>query len=88
MDKNPTLQGIVPAIYNGLKTNQVDQITAATYVILLLTFGFWALRMLSLLAAFFVYIPLLCEIRGNLKEYCVHKIDKRYIQLTPVLVNS
>ncbi|ORX98150.1 hypothetical protein K493DRAFT_214713 [Basidiobolus meristosporus CBS 931.73] len=24
-----------------------------------------------------LYIPLVCEIRGNLKEYCCHKIDKR-----------
>ncbi|KAK9762112.1 Potassium transporter [Basidiobolus ranarum] len=28
-----------------------------------------------------LYIPLVCEIRGNLKEYCCHKIDKRIAEL-------
>jgi hypothetical protein len=27
--------------------------------------------------ALFMYVPLLMRIRGNLKEYCAHKIDKR-----------
>ncbi|CAI2167112.1 16117_t:CDS:2 [Funneliformis geosporum] len=30
-----------------------------------------------LILAFIMYIPLLCHIRGNLKEYCCHKVDKR-----------
>jgi hypothetical protein len=34
---------------------------------------------LQFLLALFLYIPLLMRIRGNLKEYCAHKIDKRYI---------
>ncbi|KAG5456257.1 MAG: hypothetical protein BJ554DRAFT_4049 [Olpidium bornovanus] len=29
------------------------------------------------LVASVLYVPLLCHIRGNLKEYCCHKIDKR-----------
>lgn len=24
-----------------------------------------------------MYVPLLCHIQGNLKEYCCHKVDKR-----------
>jgi hypothetical protein len=32
-----------------------------------------------LIIAAFMYIPLLCYIQGNLKEYCCHKIDKRYV---------
>ncbi|KAK9719339.1 Potassium transporter [Basidiobolus ranarum] len=28
-----------------------------------------------------LYIPLVCQIRGNLKEYCCHKIDKRVAEL-------
>ncbi|RUS25860.1 hypothetical protein BC938DRAFT_471545 [Jimgerdemannia flammicorona] len=28
-----------------------------------------------------MYIPLLCHIMGNLKEYCCHKIDKRIAEL-------
>ncbi|KAJ3417004.1 hypothetical protein HDV05_007486 [Chytridiales sp. JEL 0842] len=41
----------------------------------------WSFSFIGLLAAFFVYIPLLCNIRGNLKEYCCHKIDKRIGEL-------
>ncbi|CAK5262750.1 unnamed protein product [Mycena citricolor] len=33
--------------------------------------------LLLLVAACFCYVPLLCYIRGNLKEYCCHKVDKR-----------
>jgi hypothetical protein len=32
--------------------------------------------LLLLIAAGICYIPLLCYIRGNLKEYCCHKVDK------------
>jgi hypothetical protein len=49
----------------------------------LMTFSFviWALTALRLLFAFCLYIPLLCVIRGNLKEYCCHKIDKRISEM-------
>lgn len=30
-----------------------------------------------LFIAALMYVPLLCYIQGNLKEYCCHKIDKR-----------
>ncbi|KAF8222765.1 hypothetical protein L208DRAFT_1370823 [Tricholoma matsutake] len=33
--------------------------------------------LLILIAAAICYVPLLCHIRGNLKEYCCHKVDKR-----------
>jgi len=33
--------------------------------------------MLLLIVAGICYVPLLCHIRGNLKEYCCHKVDKR-----------
>jgi len=36
---------------------------------------------LFLLAAGICYIPLLCYIRGNLKEYCCHKVDKRISEI-------
>lgn len=32
--------------------------------------------LLILIAAAICYIPLLCYIQGNLKEYCCHKVDK------------
>lgn len=34
-----------------------------------------------LMAAAFLYVPLLCYIQGNLKEYCCHKVDKRIAEL-------
>ncbi|CAJ0642280.1 1130_t:CDS:10 [Entrophospora sp. SA101] len=42
------------------------------------------ISMLLLGVAFFVYIPILCKIRGNLKEYCCHLIDK---SLPPYIEN-
>jgi hypothetical protein len=43
------------------------------------TIGAWLVSFFSLFIAFCIYIPLVTlVIRGNLKEYCVHKIDKRY----------
>ncbi|KAJ3021528.1 hypothetical protein HKX48_008290 [Thoreauomyces humboldtii] len=42
-----------------------------------ITVAMWALSAFLLVCAFIVYIPLLFNIRGNLKEYCCHKVDKR-----------
>lgn len=75
--KQPSYFEIVVQIYEGLGAQKNDTLTAATYVMLLLTFTFYAIRMLELLSSLFIYVPLMFQIRGNLKEYCVHKIDKR-----------
>jgi hypothetical protein len=40
------------------------------------TFVF-AISFILLCVAAVIYIPVLCHIRGNLKEYCCHKVDKR-----------
>jgi hypothetical protein len=45
------------------------------------TFCVWAISALLLAFAGILYVPLLCQIRGNLKEYVCHKIDKRLAQL-------
>jgi hypothetical protein len=37
--------------------------------------------LILLIAAGILYVPLLCYIQGNLKEYCVHKVDKRIDEL-------
>jgi Fungal potassium channel len=34
-----------------------------------------------LIIAAVMYVPLLCYIKGNLKEYCCHKVDKRSVPL-------
>ncbi|KAI0347367.1 hypothetical protein BDW22DRAFT_1481012 [Trametopsis cervina] len=36
---------------------------------------------LLLIVAGLCYIPLLCHIQGNLKEYCCHKVDKRIAEI-------
>jgi len=49
---------------------------------MLLTVSIWALSFIRLLVAGLLYWPLLvCHIRGNLKEYCCHKVDKRISQM-------
>lgn len=48
-------------------------------VLMCFTCILWILSALSILLAVLLYFPILCQIQGNLKEYCCHKIDKRYI---------
>jgi hypothetical protein len=49
---------------------------------MLLTVSIWALSFIRLFVAGLLYWPLLvCHIRGNLKEYCCHKVDKRISQM-------
>jgi Fungal potassium channel len=53
---------------------------------MLLTVAIWALSFIRLLVAGLLYWPLLCcHIRGNLKEYCCHKVDKR---ITKILIEK
>ncbi|KAI9305963.1 hypothetical protein BJ944DRAFT_264305 [Cunninghamella echinulata] len=42
---------------------------------------YWIFRMLNLILALILYIPVFCQIKGNLKEYCCHKIDKRITEI-------
>ncbi|KAF4619268.1 hypothetical protein D9613_005145 [Agrocybe pediades] len=51
--------------------------TSALTVSTLFTVVICAGSLLLLLVAAICYIPLLLHIRGNLKEYCCHKVDKR-----------
>jgi len=47
--------------------------------------------LLLLIIAAICYIPLLLHIRGNLKEYCCHKVDKvgwPFVKFTPFINNS
>jgi hypothetical protein len=56
-------------------------ITTGLIITLLFTVLVFIGSMLLLLAAGICYIPLLCYIQGNLKEYCCHKVDKRIAEL-------
>jgi hypothetical protein len=51
--------------------------TSALMVTMSLTVAIFAGSLLILIVAGICYVPLLCHIRGNLKEYCCHKVDKR-----------
>ncbi|KAG2212589.1 hypothetical protein INT47_000565, partial [Mucor saturninus] len=41
----------------------------------------WVISAIQIVLAVFLYFPILCQIQGNLKEYCCHKIDKRIDEL-------
>jgi len=56
-------------------------VTGGLIISLVFTVLVCAGSLLLLLAAGICYIPLLCYIQGNLKEYCCHKIDKRIAEL-------
>ena len=48
-----------------------------TMGLMFFTLTLWVISVLRMLAAVFLYIPLVIHIQGNLKEFCCHKIDKR-----------
>ncbi|KAI0677433.1 hypothetical protein C8Q78DRAFT_1074132 [Trametes maxima] len=58
-----------------------DYLTSALTVSTAFTVFVFALSLLSLIVAGICYIPLLCHIQGNLKEYCCHKVDKRIAEI-------
>ncbi|KAG0761972.1 hypothetical protein G6F57_007782 [Rhizopus arrhizus] len=83
-----TLITIVPhwiQIKNGVKIQNeilgktiIQQIMTGTMAFSVLIFG---ISFILVCIAAIVYIPLLCHIQGNLKEYCCHKVDKRIAEL-------
>ncbi|KAJ3360830.1 hypothetical protein GGF32_007989 [Allomyces javanicus] len=69
---------------NLLKTHVLDvNSLAQQFGVFTMTFVFvmYVFNVLSTLVAAIVYVPLLCKIRGNLKEYVCHLIDKRIGEL-------
>lgn len=59
--------------FAGNKSPSTSLLTVTTFLTVLVFAG----SLLFLIAAGICYIPLLCRIQGNLKEYCCHKVDKR-----------
>jgi len=55
--------------------------TSALTVSTFFTFVIFAGSLLLLIIAGICYIPLLCYIQGNLKEYVCHKVDKRIAEV-------
>jgi hypothetical protein len=58
-----------------------DLMAKISFALMSFTFCIWTLSALSLTFAGILYVPLLFKIRGNLKEYVCHKIDKRLAEL-------
>jgi len=56
-------------------------VTSALIIATLFTVMVFAIEMILLIIAGICYVPLLCYIQGNLKEYCCHKVDKRIAEL-------
>ncbi|KAI9136834.1 hypothetical protein BKA69DRAFT_1161727, partial [Paraphysoderma sedebokerense] len=61
--------------------NQGNLTARFSLIVMLFVFLVWVINVVLVLFAITVYMPLLCKIRGNLKEYCCHMIDKRIGEL-------
>ncbi|KAI8384995.1 uncharacterized protein BYT42DRAFT_564317 [Radiomyces spectabilis] len=71
-------QGKVTLHNTVLGHSIVQQLMTGTMLFSVIVF---AISFILVLAAAVLYIPLLCHIRGNLKEYCCHKVDKRIAEI-------
>ena len=54
-----------------------NKIEVAGLLLTTFTVSVWIISFTALVIAGIMYIPLACVIQGNLKEYCIRKIDKR-----------
>ncbi|KAJ3106455.1 hypothetical protein HDU96_008217 [Phlyctochytrium bullatum] len=77
-DKSQSIEQLLVDFLTSSTTETAQKLLLYLSILSILIF---AVSFLSLIASFFIYIPLLCVIRGNLKEYCCHKIDKRIGEL-------
>lgn len=82
-----TLFGLLEV--NKFSTNVYDYyggsiFTAIMLLTMIFTVVIFAGSAILLLIASLMYLPLLCYIKGNLKEYCCHKIDKRITELVHI----
>jgi Fungal potassium channel len=59
-----------------MQWDQKDMVTDVLLVSMAFTVLIFIGSLLLLIVAAILYVPLLCYIRGNLKEYCCHKVDK------------
>jgi hypothetical protein len=70
VDNNYQLDQLLLAMGNDTVTKMMTGTMAFSFVIFVISF-------FMICVASILYIPLLCHIQGNLKEYCCHKVDKR-----------
>ncbi|KAF8341482.1 uncharacterized protein EI90DRAFT_2905513 [Cantharellus anzutake] len=60
---------------------QQSLVTKFLLISILFTVVVFLCSLFLLIVAALCYVPLLCYIQGNLKEYCCHKVDKRIAEL-------
>ncbi|KAL1916332.1 uncharacterized protein VTP21DRAFT_5949 [Calcarisporiella thermophila] len=88
---NPEVKALSPqqllvGFWNGYNNNGTAnglQTGAQRFSVILMSFTLiiWIFTCVHVTIALVIYPFLLCKIRGNLKEYCCHKIDKRIGEL-------
>jgi hypothetical protein len=61
----------------AIRIDKSDFMLSMTFNLMMFSFAVFAVSLLMLLVAFALYVPFLCVIRGNLKEYVCHLVDKR-----------
>ncbi|KAG5343036.1 hypothetical protein C0989_000026 [Termitomyces sp. Mn162] len=71
--KNPGKWYDIGKWFANNKSLSTSLLTVTTFLTVLVFAG----SLLLLIMAGICYVPLLCHIQGNLKEYCCHKVDKR-----------
>ncbi|KAI9289732.1 hypothetical protein BC943DRAFT_271906, partial [Umbelopsis sp. AD052] len=64
------LQSLLDSMSKDVIAKMMTYTMAFSFVIFIVSF-------FMICVAAILYIPLLCHIQGNLKEYCCHKVDKR-----------
>ncbi|KAJ1569280.1 hypothetical protein HK096_003615 [Nowakowskiella sp. JEL0078] len=74
-----TLGNIIGAYVAVVKANTSNNVSLIQLILQTTTVFIWCLSFSGMIVAFLIYIPLLGKIRGNLKEFCCVKIDKRYL---------
>ncbi|KAI7872343.1 hypothetical protein BDF14DRAFT_1752371 [Spinellus fusiger] len=62
----------------ALGKSLIQKIMTCTMLFSVIVF---AISLILVFVAVIAYIPLMCHMRGNLKEYCCHKVDKRISEL-------
>ncbi|TPX56500.1 hypothetical protein PhCBS80983_g04500 [Powellomyces hirtus] len=87
ISKPPNIKNEIPCVYQKelgfiptfmwLMFQQTETMAKVGTWLASITVAMWSISAILLILAFIVYIPLLFKIRGNLKEYCCHKVDKR-----------
>ncbi|KAI8575092.1 hypothetical protein K450DRAFT_263315 [Umbelopsis ramanniana AG] len=68
------LQSLLDSMSKDVIAKMMTYTMAFSFVIFVISF-------FMICVAAILYIPLLCHIQGNLKEYCCHKVDKRISEL-------